>query len=292
MKKLFFAPFFAMCMVALSNTAWSQAAPPYVLDDTAVHSLHAKELKRDYQIMVSLPPSYNSSTRRYPVVFVTDANYAFPLTRSVAKRVGANGRGLEEFILVGLGYATGDTSEFSRRRDYTPVNPPDSNYVSDMPGRTPQFGKAEAYRRFIATDVFPLIAQRYRSDMARKVFVGHSYGSLLGLQVLFTEPSMFDQYILGSPSLWYGKRVMFEREKAFAASHKELKARLYFGVGSLETGPEENMVADLKQFQALLKARHYPGLQIESRVFADEDHLTLAPGLITRGLKWTLPGKK
>ena len=73
---------------------------------------------------------------------------------------------------------------------------------------------------------------------------------------------MFAQYILGSPSLWYGKRVMFDREKAFAATHKDLKAR------------------------------HYPGLQFESRVFADEDHLTLAPGLITRGLKWTLPGKK
>ena len=63
-----------------------------------MHSLHAKELKRDYQIMVSLPPSYNTSTKRYPVVFVTDGHYAFPLTRSVAKRVGANGRGLEEFI--------------------------------------------------------------------------------------------------------------------------------------------------------------------------------------------------
>lgn len=183
MKKLFLA----LIAITFSTGALSQAAPPYVLDDTAVHSLHAKELKRDYQIMVSLPPSYNTSAKRYPVVFVTDANYAFPLTRSVAKRVGANGRGLEELILVGLGYATGDTTEFSRRRDYTPVNPPDTNHVSDMAGRKPQFGEAEGYRRFIAADVFPLIAQRYRADMGRKVFVGHSYGSLLGLHVMFTE---------------------------------------------------------------------------------------------------------
>jgi predicted alpha/beta superfamily hydrolase len=288
LKKLFVAllAFFA------ANAALAQAAPAYALDDTAVHSLHAKDLKRDYQIMVSLPPSYKTSAKRYPVVFVTDANYAFPVTRSLAKRVGANGRGLEEFILVGLGYATGDTTDFSRRRDYTPTQPSDTDYVSDMPGRKPQFGEAEGYRRFIAADVFPLIEKNYRADMDRKVFVGHSYGSLLGLHVLFTEPSMFDQYIMGSPSLWYARRVMFEREKTFAATHKDLKARIYFGVGGLETGSPDNMVADLKQFAALLKSRRYPGLQIESRVFAEEDHLTVAPGLITRGLKWTLPGKK
>jgi predicted alpha/beta superfamily hydrolase len=284
--------FFATLLFVAANAALAQTAPPYVLEDTAVYTVHAKDLKRDYQIMVSLPPSYKTSTRRYPVVFVTDAPYAFPVARSLAKRVGANGRGLEEFILVGLGYATGETSEYSRRRDYTPVNPPDTDYQSDMPGRTPKFGEAEGFKRFIAADVFPLIAQQYRADMARKVFVGHSYGSLLGLHVLFTEPSMFDQYIMGSPSLWYGKRVMFEREKAFAATHKDLKARIYFGVGGLETGSPDNMVADLKQFESLLKSRRYPGLQIESRVFADEDHLTVAPGLITRGLKWTLPGKK
>ena len=287
LKKLFFVLF----AVSLSAAVSAENAAPYVLENTAEHNVHAAELKRDYQIMVSLPPSYNTSTRRYPVVFVTDANYAFPVTRGLAKRVGANGHGLEEFILVGLGYANGESAEYSRRRDYTPINP-QMNYVSDMPGREPRFGEAEGFRRFIAADVFPLIAQHYRADMARKVFVGHSYGSLLGLHVLFTQASMFDQYILGSPSLWYGKRVMFEREKAFAATHKDLKARVYFGVGALETGPEENMVADLKQFEALLRSRHYPGLQLESRVFADEDHLTLAPGLITRGLKWTLPGKK
>lgn len=101
---------------------------------------------------------------------------------------------------------------------------------------------------------------------------------------------MFDQYILGSPSLWYGKRLMFEREKAFAATRKDVKARVYFGVGGDETG-EVDMVADMKQFAAQLKSRRYPGMQVESRVFADEDHLTVAPGIITRGLKWTLPGK-
>jgi predicted alpha/beta superfamily hydrolase len=288
LKKLFCI----LVLSCLSGAAWPQSAPPFVLEDTEVHTLHAKELKRDYQVMVSLPLSYKSGSRRYPVLFVVDAPYAFPLIRSIAKRVGDHGRGLEEFILVGVAYATGDTPEYSRRRDYTPTVTAESGLESDMPGRAPQFGQAEGFKRFIAADVFPLIAARYRADMGRKIFSGHSYGSLLGLHILFTDPAMFDQYILGSPSLWYGKRVMFEREKAYAATHKDLKARVYFGVGGLETKQPHDMVADLKQFESLLKSRRYPGLQMESRVFADEDHLSVGPGITTGGLKWVLPPLK
>jgi len=291
LKKLF--P--ALLLFCLSSAAWSQTAPHYILEDTAAYTLHAKELQRDYDVQVSLPPSYKTSTRRYPVLFVTDAPYAFPVVRAIAKRVGDGGDGLEEFILVGLGYAKGDTSSYSRRRDYTPTETAGTHLKSDMPGRAIKHGEAEGYRRFIATDVFPLIAKHYRADMSRKIFVGHSYGSLLGLHMLFTEPSMFDQYVLGSPSLWFGKRVMFEREKAFAATHKDLKAKVYFGVGGLETrkpGDDHDMVADMKQLERVLKSRRYPGLRTESQVFNDEDHLTVAPRIITGGLKWVLPPLK
>ncbi len=40
----------------------------------------------------------------------------------------------------------------------------------------------------------------------QSLFLGHSYGALLGTQILFTEPGMFNGYVLGSPSLWYDKR--------------------------------------------------------------------------------------
>lgn len=280
-------------LLAISATAFSQPGLPYVLENTEVLSVSAKELKRDYELFVSLPESYKTSNKRYPVVFVTDANYAFPVTRALAARVGAHGRGLEEFILVGLSYAKGDTPEFSRRRDYTPGPSLDTKLKSDMPGRDPLFGEAEGYRRYIANSVFPLIAQRYRADMDRKIFLGHSFGSLLGLHVLLTEPSMFSHYILGSPSLWYGKRMMYEREKQFAITHKDLKANIFFAVGGLETGKnKDDMVGDMKQFENLLKSRHYLGLHIQSKVFVDEDHLSVAPIIMTRGLKWALPGQR
>jgi predicted alpha/beta superfamily hydrolase len=289
LKKLFCTLF----LMAASAAASAQPVAPYALTNTEVLSLTSKELKRDYEIFVSLPESYKTSTKRYPVVFVADANYSFPVGRALAARVGNHGRGLEEFILVGLSYAKGDTTEYSRRRDYTPGQTAQAGLKSDMPGRAPAFGEAEGYRRFIANEVFPLVEKSYRADMGRKIFNGHSYGSLLGLHILFTEPSMFSHYILGSPSVWFGKEMMFAREKEYAASHKDLKANIFFAVGGLETGKDDDdMVGGLNRFKAALTARRYPGLRIQSTVLPDEDHLSVAPLIMTRGLKWALPPQR
>lgn len=302
MKHTIIASIVVFLATSVSVTASAAEATPYILKNTDVVDVRAAQLNRDYQLFVSLPPSYEKSTRRYPVVFVTDADYAFPLIRSMARRLGTGSHGVEEFILVGLSYAKGDTPEYSRRRDYTPGGTAEQGRVSDMPGRAPKFGESEGYRRFIKDEVFPVIAQRYRADMERKVFAGHSYGSLLGLHIAFTEPTMFSHYILGSPSLWFGKRVIFDREKAYAANHKDLDARLYLAVGGLETlkpgssdtryNTDDDMVADLREFDAILKKRKYPGLKVQTSILAEEDHLSVAPVIITRGLKWALPSAK
>jgi hypothetical protein len=292
--------------LALACSAFAAAAQgsialegsPYVLEGTEVRTIRARALQREYQVFVSLPPSYEKNGRSYPVVFVTDANYAFPLTRAIAARAGSHGRQIEEFILVGLSYARGDTPTYSRRRDYTPTPTADRNVTSDMPGREPKYGESEGYRRFIMDEVLPFIAQRYRADMARKTLMTHSYGSLLALDILFNEPGAFENYILGSPSLWFNNKVMFERERAYAARNKDLRANVYFAVGGYETvrqGPrfnkEDDMVRGMKAFMRNLRSRNYPNLRMEGEVIRDEDHLTVAPIIITHGLRWALPGK-
>jgi len=277
----------------MSSLASAAVPTPYMLDDTEVRDVHAGALNRDYQVFVALPDSYRSSNRRYPVVFVVDANYAFPVARGITQRL-AKHAGMEEAIVVGLSYAKGDSPVYSRRRDYTPTMPR-GQYVSDMPGRVAAFGDAQAYGRFLAADVFPLIAAHYRADMGRKIFVGHSYGGLLGLQLLLSEPATFDHYILGSPSLWFDQGVMFDREQAYAKGHKDMPASVFFGIGGRETlakdrkrsRSEENadMVADLCDFDAALKSHRYPNLKIRLEVFADEDHASVFPLVLTHGLR-------
>lgn len=289
----------SLFLLCLAGAAAGQ--PAYLLDNTEVREVHAAALQRDYQVYVALPDSYRESVRRYPVLFVTDANYAFPVVRGIAQRLHKHA-GMEEVIVVGLSYAKGDTGVYSRRRDYTPTRPRGNGYLSDMPGRAPAFGEAGAYGRFITADVFPVIAANYRADMNRKVFIGHSYGSLLGLQILLSDPRAFEHYILGSPSLWFDGGVMFEREKDYAARHKDLQASVFFGIGGKETlapgkkrsraEEEADMVADLRAFDTCLKSHRYPGLTTRLELFPDEDHASVFPFLLTHGLRAYLKDAK
>lgn len=275
----------------------------YALPNTVVHTIHAAQLNRDYQVYVSLPAAYAPGGPQLPVVFVTDADYAFPLVRAIAARVGGHSKAIGPFVLVGLSYAMGDTATYSRNRDYTPTPRSGEAGESDMPGRAPRAGEAENYRRFLAADVLPQIARRYRVDWSRSVFVGHSYGSLLGTHILLQSPEMFSRYVLSSPSLWYDRKVMFTREKDYAATHKNMKADVFFAVGGLERpcgkgagtrgrcNQHVDMVADVRAFDAALRSRHYPGLRTQLHVYDGFDHLNVYPDMITDALKWITSGR-
>ena len=271
---------------------------PYILANTEVRDIHATALNRDYQILVSLPVDYAAHPQRsYPVLFVTDADYAFPLIRSIAKRVGDHGEALQDFILVGLSYAKGDTPRYSRNRDYTPTanGPNGPENVSDVPGRPFIYGQGTAYQAFVKNEVFPLVAKTYRADMSRKIYAGHSYGGLFGMDVLFSDPEMFDAYIIGSPSPQYDHHYLARLEQTYAAGHKDLKARVFIATGGFETtGPSKrnykalDLIGETHALAQAMASRHYPHLSVESHVIADEDHLTVFPDIITRGLVWSL----
>jgi uncharacterized protein len=275
----------------------------YSLDDTQVHDIRSATLQRSYQLFISFPETYDKRpNHRYPVMFATDADYGFPLIRSIARRVGDHGRGLEEFVLIGLSYAVGDTPEYSRRRDYTPNSHGDADAVSDMPGRAVMYGEAERYRQFIEGEVFPYVAAHFHADMTRKIYAGHSYGGLFGAYILLTTPGMFQSYIISSPSLWFDQKHLLTAARNYASQHDHLPAKVFLDVGAFETlNPHSNdprfnhkmdLVRDLQQFASLLENQHYPDLQLQLTVFANEDHMTVFPLAVTRGLQWALPPLK
>lgn len=264
---------------------------------SAVHELPSTSGRR-YQLWVDLPASYAASDKPLPVVFVTDPNFSFAVTRTIRNFTGQRGRNIEDFILVGLTHDPGVAPLASRSRDYTPTNPLPGKADDSNDYSSPAYGEAEAYRNYVETKVFPLIARTYRADMSRKTFLGHSYGSLFGLYAMFTRPGMFENYILGSPSLWFDRKVMYRFEGEYAAAHRDLKARVVMVAGSYETpGPtsrhykDNDLVGEMQRFEARLKSRHYPSLNIRSEVAEGEDHFTVFHDVATRGLISLLPGK-
>jgi predicted alpha/beta superfamily hydrolase len=273
----------------------------FVLPGTEVHHIEARALKRTYRLDIWLPESYAASpARRYPVLYTTDSPASFPLIRGVALRIRDQGRVLEDFVLVGLGFAEGESGVTSRRRDYTPSPHGDIDARPARPGEPVRYGEAEPYRQHIAQEVFPFIDARYRTDRARRLYIGHSYGGLFGTHVLLTEPTMFARYALMSPSLWYDRRLMLARERGYATLHRDLPADVLFVIGERETVPEPDtepfaaarhaMVEDMAEMVRMLRSRRYPSLTVEDRVIPGEDHATVYPVALPQVLEWLLPG--
>lgn len=268
---------------------------PYVLEGTQVWSVPDPRSGRAYEVFISLPASYaREPERRYPVLYIADADYGFPLIRSITRRINLDGPVTEEFILVGLSYAKGDDGMTSRRRDYTPTA-----RGGDGAPKNAVHGQGAFYQRYLRDQVLPFVERKFRADPGRRVFMGHSYGALLGTHILLTEPDLFSGYILGSPSLWYDNHVMWKVEADYAKAHRDLRANVYMYVGAFEAvhasdrryNRKRDMVKDLAVFGQRLKQRSYPNLRIRSEVLAEENHLTVFPSGFTRGLIHTLPAR-
>ena len=144
--------------------------------------------------------------------------------------------------------------------------------------------------------VKPFITTRHRADPAKAIFLGHSYGALLGTQILFTEPDMFSSYILAARRL-VRQAIRLEARSALRRAASGLEGECL----SLCRRPR-----GLAQRRPALQSRRWtwwpttgrwkrrwlrkhPGLKLKSAVLNDEDHLTVAPRGFTQGLKYLLP---
>lgn len=283
----------------LAACAGEPPPPPQVeLAGTAIHELPSTATGRRYQLWVNLPASYAQSDASYPVVFLTDANLWFPVVRNLGGLQSQRGQNIEEYILIGLTHDQDLSSPASRARDYTPTDPrlradfgsgaDPGEYLSDA------YGEAATYRDYLETEVFPFVAANYRADMSRKVYLGHSYGGLFGAFVLATRPAMFQTYLLSSPSVWFDRQSILQLAEQSAVP-LPAETRVMMVAGGYETiRPEPryyktvDIVVDMQAYAALLESR---GLAPVTLVMPDEDHFTVFPSLITRGLLWALPGR-
>lgn len=274
-----------LAMIVASATLWCSAvaaADPYTIPNTEIRRLHSSSNGVDYQLFVALPGDYKTSAKTYPVVYMLDADYSFALVRNVVQHF-VEREDLPPLILVAIAYpgsATNrETYKMNRTRDYTPVYAPDGGYGAEYQKVS---GGAEKFRAFIARELAPYVERNFRADPADRTIIGHSYGGLFATYVLLTQPTLFNRYIVVSPSLWYSSRTVFTMEEEAAQSGSRPTARAFFSVGELES---PQMSGDLTVLVNKLKSRGNQNLQLTLKIFGGERHNSVFPGAVTRGLQ-------
>lgn len=283
-------------LLSLSNAHANEGATePYTLPNTEVRELQSATNNAIYKLYIATPADFATSGKRYPVVYMLDADYSFALTRNVVQHFAERGK-LPEMILVAIAYpgAADDMEVYysNRKRDYTPPSSAlhigfSSGRVTAQPvndGRNGQ-GGADMFRTFIADQVVPYVASHFPVSSDR-TFIGHSYGGLFGTYVLLTTPELFRRYVIVSPSLWFDNGLMLGVESKDPIK-RGIEAEVYLAIGSRETQAVAGapMVRQLKQFASALQAQKIAGLRLTLDVRDGETHESVFPGAVTRGLE-------
>ena len=252
------------------------AQTPIAVPNSDVHSFHSKINDSDYKLFIILPKSYNTrSDRRYPVFYLLDGNDTATIAWLTRSRQHSDEK---EVIFVGLGYPEPlagppvplpnqpAVPAAQRSADY-------SLYNTTEPWSPPQDKGAPVFLKVIQQEIIPYIDQQYRTDPANRAIGGHSLGGLFTTWALFHSSDTFNAFWIGSPSVLWDRSVLFKEEAAFAATHHDLKARVFASVGGQESKTFNR--APLFDMMDKVKSRHYPHLVWKTVIFPNEDHGTM-----------------
>jgi predicted alpha/beta superfamily hydrolase len=104
---------------------------------------------------------------------------------------------------------------------------------------------------------------------------------------LLNSPGSFQRYLAISPSVFWDDHVAIKQAATFRDRLGSVPARVFIAVGGLETKDRmgEDMVGDAKALASMLETQKDAGLQTTSYIFPDENHLSVVPGALMRGLR-------
>ena len=253
--------------------AQTKALPLVTIPNSEHRVMHSATANADYEIDVHLPDGYETAKKSYPVLFVVDGANDFSPSLEYLGLLMAEYH-IPEPIVVAIGDGGRIGTPGNRRnQDFTP---------SAITG-IPKSGGARKFLEFIEKELMPYIDSHYRADASNRTLYGYSMGGLFATYVLFQKPTLFKNILIGSPALSYDKGKIFEYEKAYAASHKDLPVHVFIEVGELETA---DMIEPNKQLVQQLKDRNYPNLDMHAIIQNKVTHLTGKPGTMLKALAW------
>ena len=211
-----------------------------------LHQLHSPELHNRRDIYVYLPPSYDTSDQRYPVLYMHDGQNLFDVATSFAGEwqvdeamEDAAREGLEA-IVVGIPNMGGERCD-----EYSPFIDPEF-----LGG-----GCGAPYLQFIVDTLKPLIDRDFRTlrDKAHTGMIGSSMGGLISLYGLFRHPKVFGVVGVMSPALWFAEAAMLE----YASRASEVIGKVYLDIGTGEGQAHVNNVRHMRDL--LLQQGYMPG---------------------------------
>lgn len=272
----------SQCLLLLTTSSLvgqQPAGQAVELPNTRAHVISSEKVNDRFSISVGLPASYTrDSTRRFPVVYVLDADKSFGIARDVADWLAWAGE-IEPVIIVGVGYENQWWAK--RARDMT-----FSRDRGRLWGNFPTAGGGSAFLDFLQVELTPYIEREYRVDPRRRALAGLSFGGLFAMEALLRAPDLFSSYLIVAPAFAWDSSAIMRREEEAGSRMSRLNARVYTAIGEND---DPNVPAAWRAMIDRVRSRRYDGLELMSEILPGESHISSWPVALTRGLKRLYP---
>jgi predicted alpha/beta superfamily hydrolase len=218
---------------------WEGENPPPEGATIYDEDFYMPQLDRTRRIWVYLPPDYETSSKRYPVIYMHDgqnlfdANYSFAGEWMIDESMNdAFADGDHGAIVIGI-----DNGGAERFDEY-------------CPWYHPQYGggDGEAYVDFLVETLKPHIDSAFRTLPGREytATAGSSMGGLISLYAIASHPDVFSKAGVFSPAFWVADSLYtYVATKTFTDP-----IRVYFVASETES---TSMIPDMEQMRDLLQ---------------------------------------
>ncbi len=261
----------------------NEESKPFILG--VIDEIQSKQLAEKRILNIYLPEGYKQEdTTKYPVIYLLDGSADEDFIHIVGLVQFNNFPWIDRVpksIVVGI--ATTD-----RKRDFTyPTT------VEADKKKYPTSGHSDNFISFIEKELQPFIEIKYKTTTS-KTIIGQSLGGLLATEILLKKPTLFDKYIIVSPSLWWDNGSLLNQTSAILQDNFSPKTAIYIGVGKEGLTPTE--IPRVMEVDANLLAEKLKNTKSESvNVYFDylpqEDHATILHQAVFNAFRMLYPAK-
>jgi uncharacterized protein len=239
---------FLLCMIFLIQINLSAQ------DDVAIgkdRKIESKILEGEVSYLEHLPDGYAASEKRYPVVFLLNAQNSSTFANAVATIDHLSSERIPDMILIGISNTGVAENTWS------------------CPDASGNVTGAASFSRFLEEEFLPEIRKNYRTNNYR-IFMGESNAGLLVLYGFLINPGLFDAYIVASPMLGWCPDFFFNKITSLFETNGVLKSKLYVSYGDLDY---VEVTSKIQAFEEILKNKSPIGLKAQLDLIANCGHV-------------------
>lgn len=224
-------------------------------------NFYMPQLKRKRRIWIYLPPDYDTTTKRYPIIYMHDGQnlfddfYAFNGEWGIDKTLNYL-HDMEQQTAIVVGIENGGEL---RATEYLPRT------------RHPKYkgGEAPQYAEFIVKTLKPFVDKNYRTlpDRENTATIGSSFGGIISFYAGMKYQSVFSKLGVFSPSF----PIVQSLYDWVQNTGKQHPMRIYFLLG-LREGGISRMMQNLDRMNTVLSILGFTEEELKTKISPDGEH--------------------